>query len=275
MKKILFSLIALSMIGIFLSSCNESEELNDISSTEDMTLIEDVLNSIEESADETTFALTEDTELESRGNPCVEKTSTAPLGQYPNTITLDFGDGCEGPHGRVRKGKIIIDISDKMHNEGAVRIVSFDEFFVDEVQVTGSRSITNNGQNDEGNTYFTKEVTGIQLIFPNGEIASRDALHIMTFLEGYDTPQRFDNVMSISGNASGVSRSGVEYSAEIVEDLIKRGNCRWIVSGIKEITRDDQTVSLDYGDGACNRAAVVTFEDGSTKEINLYRKWWK
>jgi hypothetical protein len=72
-----------------------------------------------------------------------------------------------------------------------------------------------------------------------------------------------------------VSRSGVEYSAVIVEDLIKRGNCRWIVSGIKEITRDDQTVSLDYGDGACNRAAVVTFEDGSTKEINLYRKWWK
>lgn len=275
MKKTLFVLLTLGFFGLFLTSCTEKEEANEITSTEDMTLIEDILNSIEETADEQTFGFTDETELETRSNPCVEITSTAPLGQYPNTFTLDYGDGCEGPHGRMRSGIIIIDVSDKMENEGATRTVSFEDFFVDEVQVLGTRTMTNTGLNADGLQTFTKEVAGVQLVFPNGDIASRDAFHETTFLEGFDTPNRWDNIMSITGNAIGVSRSGVNYSSVIVEPLIKRGNCRWISAGIKEINRDDQTVSLDYGDGACNRAATVTFEDGTTKEINLYRKWWQ
>jgi hypothetical protein len=275
MKKNVLIALSLLFLGAFLTSCNETEEINQIDSTEDMTLVEDILNSIEETVDDSTFGLTAETELESRTDQCVEITSTEPLGQYPNTIILDFGEGCEGPHGRMRSGMIIIEISDKMENEGAVRTVTFQDFFVDEVQLMGSRTLTNTGLNDDGLQTFNREVAALQVIFPNGDQATRDALHTLTFLEGYGTQNRFDNVVSIEGSASGTSRSGMTYSSTIVEPLIKKGNCRWISAGVKEISNEDQTISLDYGDGACNRAAVVTFEDGTTKEINLYRRWWK
>ena len=256
------------------ASCNKEETSNEINTAEDMTLIEDVLNSIEETVDETTFGLTGDIELETRVNPCVEITSTAPLGEFPNTFTLDFGDGCEGPNGRIRKGIMTIEITDQMENDGAARTVTFTDFYLDNVQILGSRITTNTGVNDAGQQTFSREIVGIQLIFPNGDVASRDASHLLTYLEGFDTQARWDNIVSITGTSSGVSRAGVTYSSVIVEQLIKRANCRWITEGIREITRDGQTASLNYGDGACNRAAVVTFEDGTTKEINLYRKWW-
>ena len=275
MKKNLLFLLAFLTFSLLLVSCNKEDDLNDVLSTEDMTLAEDLLNSIDESADEISFSFAGESELETRSLECVEITSTAPLGQYPNTITLDYGDGCEGPYGRVRTGKIIIHISDKMTNEGAVRTVGFEDFFVDEVQITGTKSMTNEGLNGDGQVVFTHEVNGITLIFPNGETATRHALRTVTWLEGYETGNRFDNVVAITGTANGETRTGVSYSSVIIEPLIKRGNCRWISEGVMEITRDDQTVSLDYGDGACNGVATVTFADGSTREINLYRKWWK
>jgi hypothetical protein len=274
MKKSLFVILTIAALTILMTSCTKEEINNEINSTEEMTLIEDVMNGIEETIDEATFGLTQEAELESRFDPCVEITSTAPLGTFPNTFTFDFGDGCEGPHGKVRKGVLTITLTDHMENEDAVRTLSFVDFYVDEVQLVGSRITSNTGLNDAGKQTFLREMTGIQFIFPNGEIATRDASHELTFLEGYETHYRLDNIVAITGNATGTSRNGVTYTSTIIEPLIKRGDCRWITRGTKEITRDDKTIMLDYGDGACNRVAVVTFEDGSTKEINLHRKWW-
>ena len=274
MKKNLFFLSLLGILTLTMVSCTDKSGDNELISAEDMTLVEDVLNSIDESVDDQSFQFTEETTLETRNPQCVEISSTAPLGQFPNTITLDYGNGCEGPHGRIRTGKILIHLTDKMVNEGAVRTVSFDNFFVDDIQLTGTKSMTNTGLTANGLAQFLHEVNAITLTFPNGETATRDALHQMTFLKGYDTGTRFDNVVAIMGNATGVGRKGVSYSSEIIEPLIKRGNCRWISEGLQSITRDDQTVQLDYGDGACNGVAIIIFEDGSTREINLYKRWW-
>jgi hypothetical protein len=275
MKKTLFVLMTLGFFLLLLTSCNKEDELNEIATAEDMTLIEDIFNSIDETADEQTFGFTAEAELETRSNPCVVITSTAPLGQYPNTFTLDHGDGCEGPHGRIRTGIITIEVTGDMALEGSTRTVSFQDFFVDGVQVLGTHILTNTGLNANGLQTFTKEAAATQLVFPNGDTATRDAFHTLTFLEGFDTQIRFDNVLAIEGDASGISRAGVNFAVVIVEPLIKRGNCRWITEGIKEITRDEETISLDYGDGACNGVAMVTFADGTTKEINMYRRWWK
>ena len=65
------------------------------------------------------------------------------------------------------------------------------------------------------------------------------------------------------------------FSSLIIEPLLKKRNCRWIVSGVKQITTEAGTYTIDYGDGVCNPFAIVTTPDGETKEIHLFRKFWK
>ena len=46
---------------------------------------------------------------------------------------------------------------------------------------------------------------------------------------------------------------------------------RFNVSGVLEISRNDATVSLDFGDGSCDAIGILTYPDGSTEEIFLRR----
>ena len=43
--------------------------------------------------------------------------------------------------------------------------------------------------------------------------------------------------------------------------------CKFLVSGIVEIEKNDKKKILDYGDGECNNWASLTFE-GKTYEIH-------
>lgn len=201
---------------------------------------------------------------------CPVITSSAPEGTYPNTITIDFGLSCEGEGGRVRSGQIIITLSDSMSNAGATKTKTFQDYTVNGILVQGTHTSTNNGFDDLGHPSFTHTLTDGSLTYPDGTVSTRQATHTVTMIEGWDTPDtRWDNVWAITGNSSGTSKTGVAYSTLITEQLIKRHNCRWIVNGVKELTRNGETATLDYGDGNCNRFAILTTADGETHEIRL------
>lgn len=201
---------------------------------------------------------------------CPVITTTAEPGTYPNTITIDFGTECVGEGGRVRSGQIIITVSDSMSNAGATKTKTFADYTVNGILIQGTYTSVNNGTDDAGNPSFTHTLSGGSITYPDGTVATREATHTVTMIEGWDTPlTRWDNVWSITGNSNGVNKNGVTYSSEITEPLIKRHNCRWIVSGVKTITRDGEVSTLDFGDGNCNRFAILTTSDGETHEIKL------
>ncbi|OWY25674.1 hypothetical protein C7N43_20685 [Sphingobacteriales bacterium UPWRP_1] len=200
---------------------------------------------------------------------CPTVTSSAPAGTFPNTITIDFGTECVSEGGRVRSGQIIITVTDSMHNVGATRTKTFVDYFVNGIQIEGTYTVVNNGPDENGNPSFTHTLTGGAMTMPDGTTATREATHTVTLIEGADTPGRWDNVLSVTGNSNGINKNGVAYSCVIIEPLIKRHNCRWIVSGVKEITRDGEVSTLDFGDGDCNRFAILTTPDGETHEIRL------
>ncbi len=267
-------LLSVSLLSLFIFSCNKEETLDSQTVAEDMTAMEDIENEMDEIADAEAFNFAEEIPVETR-NDCVVITTTEPRGVFPNTITIDFGDGCEGDHGRVRKGKIFVNISDNMHNPGATRTVTFENFFIDDVQVTGTRTLTNSGLNIDGKPTLSVSITDFTLTFPNGEQAVKNVSRIHTFQQGFLTPTRLDDIWTISGTTNGMTRDGKTFSTLITTPLVRKGSCRWIVEGIMEITTETATISLDFGDGACNGAGVITLPDGTTKEINLYRRWWK
>jgi hypothetical protein len=278
MKKLLLGLVFLSL---FFTACNDDDTqeliVEEAITSEDMTTAENISMDIMEVADEqmeVVEAGLADLTANTRGGGCVEITLENPWGIFPNTITLDFGDGCTGPKGRTRSGKIIITVSDTMKNAGATRTLTFEDFFVEDVQVIGSIIRTNDGINDLGQPQHSRN-TDIELVFPNGKTASWSGTQTVTLVEGVNTPGMYDNVYEITGSTDGVNRNGTPYTTAIEEPLVKVIGCPWLVSGIRSLTVNDNTRTIDYGDGECDNKAIVTFANGNTKEIIIHKKWWK
>lgn len=205
---------------------------------------------------------------------CATYTFAQPKGTWPNTITIDYGTGCNQPGGITFKGKIIVTQSNKMTVVGAVRQITYDNFFIENVKVEGSRTITNAGPNAAGQPTFTK--TGTEtLTFPDGDQATRTINHTRTLVQGAATDIRSDNVWQITGTDTGTNRNGDAYTVAVTTPLVKKFVCPWLVSGVIEFTVNGKTRSLDFGDGTCEREATLTFANGATQEIKIRRRWWK
>lgn len=265
MKKSLFFLLLLAGIATF-QACNKDDDNTnetEIAATEDIATSEDF-------AEQTDMDI--DQAVEERGGPadCPTVTLASPWGTWPNTITIDYGDGCTRPDGRVLKGKIIVVQTDEIRTAGAVRNVSHDNFFVDDVQITGTRTWTNNGTDDTGLFSYTKSAD-MTLTYPDGTSSTWSTSRTNTLIEGGNTPEWVDNVWSITGNSTGTSRQGVAYTVTITSPLIKKAACRWISQGILQITRNGNASTLDFGDGDCDRFGSLTLPNGDVISIRLRR----
>ena len=179
-------------------------------------------------------------------------------------ITIDFGDGCEGPHGVVRKGKIIIEYNGGRYATGSFREVTLEDFYLDSVKVEGSRR-TEVVSADSTTIVVNATTTDGKLIFPDETFATRDADHTRTIVRGDEEDGDYS---TLSGSAEGVKRDGTDYSVTILEDLLFKRGC-WAgrgfiaVSGVKEIVNGESTAVIDYGDGTCDNEVEITI-DGET-----------
>lgn len=273
MKNYFLLFAACFSLTLAFTSC-QKEEAEAPSFEEDLVTNEDVTtaaNLFQDTEDEV------ENQIETRGGglDCPTVTITPDDGSFPRTITIDYGpDGCEGPRGRLRQGMIIVTQTDHMANPGATRTITFDHFFVDGVQVQGVKTLANQSAGADGNITFTRTVEGGSLTYPNGAVATWQASHRLTQTAGGGTPAMIDDVFEITGGSSGTNRNGVAFTVEITEPLVKSRACPWIESGIKTITINDRTRELDYGDGSCDRIAMVTYPNGFTREV-LIRNWWR
>jgi hypothetical protein len=189
---------------------------------------------------------------------------------FPKTVVFDYGEGCRGPDGKFRKGKVITRYSAPMRVPGATAFTTFENYQVNDVKVQGRHTSKNNSTS--GNRIFTRRVEDGKLAFADGGTVSWDATHTNTQTDGMGTPGfPLDDVFEITGGARGISvREGnkVEWSRRIAEPLVKAFNCRWISKGIVHITRNDNRAILDFGNGTCDNKAVIII-NGQRKEITL------
>lgn len=264
MKKTILLLATLFIGAIAFNACQKDNatEDKDLLTSEDIATNEDFSEQIDLDAD----VAIEDRGL---GNACPTVTFAQPWGTWPNTITIDYGDNCVRPDGRVLKGKIIINQTADRFTPGAVRTKTFQNFFFDDVQVQGTKTWTNNGLDAAGLFSFTKTATDMVLSFPDGTSTSWNLAHTSTLIEGGATPTHWDNVWSTVGSSTGTNRDGESFSATISEPLIKKAFCRWISSGVVVFTRADKTASLDFGDGTCDRFGQLTRNNGNVVTVKL------
>lgn len=185
--------------------------------------------------------------------------------KYPKTVTIDFGtSGFTGKRGNVLKGKLIVTVSDKMWKANSVRTITFDNFYVNDNKITGSKTVTYKGLNDSKNPYWTISVKDTITLATDGTKViwnserSRERISNAT-----------DNVKySITGSSNGVNAKGKAYSMTIATPLIIFSNYPHFVQGTVQITTGKRTAVLDYGDGTKDAVATLTIGD-KTKTITL------
>lgn len=274
MKKVFIKALTVGVLfSLFLSACQNDNESNpditsfDIESEAAFEATFEEVDLVSEAGMETLneipgARITRDEIIE-----CAEVTKDT----VNQVITIDFGDGCEGPHGVIKSGKIIIEYEGRMKNPGSFRQVTFEDFFVDSVQVEGVRKVTNitESSSTDNSRSFEIVLTGGKITFPSGAFATRDASYVRT---SYFHEDRRDNYATLDGAASGANLAGNEYQITILETLIFKRGCRVgrviiPVDGIKEIVVGDRMALIDYGDGDCDNRTQVTTEGATLTRV--------
>ncbi|MES2567985.1 MAG: hypothetical protein V4565_14015 [Bacteroidota bacterium] len=189
------------------------------------------------------------------------------------TITVNFGTtNCLCNDGRNRRGSIIISFTGKYRDSLTVITVAPQNYFVNDNQVTGSKTITNKGHNAAHHLVYEINAN-IQIIKASGAgTISWQANRQREWITGENTMQWNDDIYSITGTASGSTSNGNSFSSNITSPLIRNmsfGCRRHFTQGTLEHTPGGKaTRYIDFGNGACDDQATVTI-NGNTYTITL------
>ena len=203
--------------------------------------------------------------LENKLDLAIEKSACANVAHdttsSPKTITIDFGSiNCLGNDGRNRRGKIIVSYEGKYRDTNSMHTISFDNYFVNDNEVLGTKTVRNNGLNSNNKISFSIEVDGKLIKSNSTDTIKWLSTRTRTWEEGSSTVFNWlDDVYLISGNASGINSAGISYTVNITSPLKRSLNCNWIESGVIEVQPEGKVVrTLDYGSGSYDANAVIT-----------------
>lgn len=178
-------------------------------------------------------------------------------GVFPKTVTLDFGTGCLGRDGKLRKGKIVSIYTNRMSIPGAKVSTSFIGYHVDSFHIQGTH-ITENTS--------TSNMQGWKVVVIDGKITNTNnnrwrkwnSIKNILQIAGNGTPRfPLDDIYKITGSATGSNSGGHSWASVIVDPLIKKFSCPWIVQGTVRLVRDGRPALLDYGNGVCDNLAII------------------
>jgi len=268
------------MAILFFASCNKddsqdfSEEgaitVTELKVSDETDLIlEDVINIGEEVYATDEITMTSKTNYISDFLPdCV--TITTVVTSTSKEKTIDFGEGCELPNGNVLSGIIFLSYLKDMDLASRTLSLSLENFAFNSVSVEGSATIVRIRSNENENPQSDAEAS-FRGIWPDGTSANFTANRTREWIEGYGSGFWGDNVFLISGKGTYTGKLGNVFMKETIVPLRRELSCRFIVSGIMEISRNDATASLDFGDGTCDAKGILTYPNGDSKEIFLRR----
>jgi hypothetical protein len=192
------------------------------------------------------------------------------------TIVIDFGEGCTGPMGNVRKGKIIISFNGRRFMPGSVIAITFEGYSFNEIALEGTRTLTNISGSTEEAPAFEVELVGGQATWPDGTVATREHCYVHTWQRAAN-PLNDQLVVTQCADrevaASGTNRRGRTYTMKIVEPLRYKRGCPIAVSGVKVFTdvTSGKVITVDYGDGRCDRVVTITF-NGQSRSFEVNRR---
>jgi len=178
----------------------------------------------------------------------------------PKVLTVDYGTtNCDCNDGKTRRGKIITSFTGAYLAPGTVITHTTDNYYVNDIKIDGSKTVTNMGLNNNGQPYFNVEIDG-QATLTSGTVVDYVSSRVRTWDSGYATPlNRMDDIYDISGSATATYSTGGGYSANTTSPVRVQVGCSFPTQGVIEMTPVNKpTRTINYGDGTCNAQFSVT-----------------
>ncbi len=275
MKRTIFikGLALFAVFAIFTTSCKkENIQLEDTTISQDDAYAEKTFEDVSDMANEAYDIGTGNHLKLFPGNRMfLSECATVTLDTtvFPRELTIDFGEeNCLCRDGKYRRGKIIISFNGRYRHPGTVITHGFEDYYVNNRSVSGTKVVTNMGENENGNLYFTNEVDGV-VQREDGSTFSWNSSRVREWIQGSNTGTPWDDIYLVTGTAYGVRPNGLTWDQEIIIPLRVELACRFIVSGSIELTPENRPVRLlDFGNGDCDNIATVTI-NGETFTIFL------
>jgi len=272
-------LMVAATVGIFFTSCKKDKDEKDVdtNAASDHALSEGTFNDVNNISDEaangnlTSYITSGTSDSGERGLLTSCATITHDTVSTPRVLTIDFGTAnCLCGDGRYRRGIINVTYSGKYRDSASTHTISFTNYFVNDNQVLGTKTVTNNGHNAAGNLNYSISVNGQIIKANNGGTITWTSVRNREWIAGENTPTWFDDVYLITGSADGTSAAGNSFNATITSALRKEIGYKHIVSGILNITPSGKaTRILNFGNGVRDDKATVTI-NGNVYNITLH-----
>jgi len=257
-------------IGVFMAACHKTT-----------TATEDTGYATDQATTEKTFADVQTVSDEAatvNGNMAYRTTATTGSGCATVThsvsgtdsvITIDFGTmDCLCKDGSYRRGQIIVTYSGKYAADGSVHTITFNNFYQNDNQVTGTKTVTNMGTNTAGQIYFDVTINGSIILANSAGTLSASWTRVRTWIT-HGTP----NVYEISGSGTLTRANGTTVGVSIAASapLVVSSDCKWIEEGTVVYTLPNGlTRTLNYGNTAsCDDEATLTLSNGKVKTITM------
>jgi hypothetical protein len=267
------SIPLLAFSALLVTGCRREEnEDNDTNAASDNAMADamfaDVTNITDEAGRTGSLSNYRVADLEGLLTSCATITFDSVQTSNLDTMTIDFGStNCTGNDGRNRRGKIIVYYTGRYRDVGHTHNITFDNYFVNDNQLTGTKTVTNTGPNASGNLVYSITVNGQIILANNGGTISWVSQRQREWIQGESTAIWSDDVYSVTGSASGTSANGSTFSTQITSPLIRNmalGCRRHFVQGIMEVTPANRPMrTVDFGNGACDNIATVTINNNT------------
>lgn len=198
---------------------------------------------------------------------CASVTVTPQTG-FPKTIVITFDPNCTNPRGIIRSGIVRIVISAPLRNPGSTAVMTFDNYFVNGFKREGTHTWTNTSQ--PGSKSWQRKIENGKITAPGGRFWLYHGIKNIVQTAGVATPRNlFDDVFSITGNASITNPNNVTRTSTILTALQKKYACANIDKGTIKFQGPDHYAILDYGNGDCDRVATISIDGRPPRQIIL------
>ncbi|MEL7531548.1 MAG: hypothetical protein AAFN10_09585 [Bacteroidota bacterium] len=273
------SVFLLLAFALLFSACTPDDIIDTIAEEEtELVSLENEVSSTLEDVEEYAFEAMEVTDYSSyaRSFPdpsmrAIPACATLTHDSVAKTILIDFGTGCIGADGKTRSGQILLTYTQRLYRPGASLSIESLSYEVEGVAVEGSKTITNVSASFQDNMSLNVTLANGKLIFPNGDIVTRQVNKTYTWVRAAHPAL---DEFQVDGSVQGTKRSGDAYSCQITSTLIwkrkcKRQGIRIPVEGIKLIQKSGRPdLTVDFGDGSCD-SLITLSANGNSRTIDV------
>ena len=263
-----------------LSSCKKDKEATDTETTVEATFELTADNStadfmaeddndvlMEVASDQNVLGNFAPTEVETNNVLACATVTVTPQAGFPKTIVILFDSTCVGRDGIRRGGTVRLVISDSLRKPGSTAVMTFENYFVNRFKREGKHTFTNTSQ--AGSRSWERKIEGGKITAPGGRFWLHESLKNTTQTAGIGSMGLLDDVFSMTGHARTTNMLGESRTATITEPLQKKYACHNIDSGRIRFEAPNHFAILDYGNGVCDRIAVISINGRPPRTILL------